>query len=80
MPIYEYETVPSGKGSEPKRYEIRHCMNDEPLTVHPETGESIRKVYSSFAVCGNEKGGEHHHHHDHSDGHCCGGGGCGCHN
>lgn len=69
MPIYEYETIPAKEGGATKRFEFRQCMSDEPLKTHPETGEKIRRVYSTFTVCDSthsSKGGHHH------------GGGCGC--
>ena len=37
---YVYETL----GKRPKRYEIRQSIKDAPLTHHPETGESIKRV------------------------------------
>ena len=66
MPTYEYETIPAKEGEATKRYEIRQCMSDEPLAVHPETGEAIRRVFSTFNVCDSTHS-EHRH-----------GGGCGC--
>ena len=44
MPIYVYETIPDNPGEEPKYHEINQSETDDPLTVHPETGESIRRV------------------------------------
>lgn len=44
MTTYVYETVPQAEGEEPRFYEIQQSMNDEPLTQHPETGETIRRV------------------------------------
>jgi predicted nucleic acid-binding Zn ribbon protein len=41
---YLYETIPSHEGEEVKRYEIQQSMHDPALTVHPETGEPIRRV------------------------------------
>lgn len=41
---YLYETIPSREGEEVKRYEIQQSMHDLALTVHPETGEPIRRV------------------------------------
>ncbi len=80
MPIYEYETIPENDGARPVRFEVRQRMSDEPLSVHPETGEKVRRVYSSFNVsggsvpeapCGDScecaPSGGHRH-----------GGGCGC--
>lgn len=44
MPTYVYETIPEDSQAEPKRYEIWQRMKDEPLAIHPETGERIRRV------------------------------------
>jgi hypothetical protein len=41
---YLYETIPSREGEEVKRYEIQQSIHDLALTVHPETGEPIRRV------------------------------------
>lgn len=41
---YLYETIPANEGDEVKRYEIRQSIHDEALTIHPETGEPIRRV------------------------------------
>ena len=43
MTTYVYETIPKN-GEEPKLYEIRQSMKDDPLSKHPETGEAIRRV------------------------------------
>lgn len=74
MPTYVYETISEGK-SKPKRYEIRHGINEPALDRHPETGEKIRRVIAagagiltkgSAAPSAPPRGG-----------HCCGGA-CGC--
>jgi predicted nucleic acid-binding Zn ribbon protein len=44
MPTYIYETVPKKTGARPKRFEVKQSMNDNPLTKHPETGETVRRV------------------------------------
>lgn len=44
MPTYLYETIPASCCEEPKHYEIQQSMNDEPLTRHPETGETIKRI------------------------------------
>lgn len=72
MPTYVYETVPADR-RKIKTYEIRHGINEKPLSRHPETGEEIRRVPASgvgFVTgaapetsCG--------------AGQCCGGGACG---
>lgn len=41
---YLYETIPANEGDEVKRYEIKQSIHDDALTVHPETGEPIRRV------------------------------------
>jgi predicted nucleic acid-binding Zn ribbon protein len=51
MPTYQYEEVlPNGEGGE--QFEIFQKMADAPLTVHPETGKPIRRVYLAPAVGG----------------------------
>ena len=45
MPIYVYEVVlPDGSGGE--QFELFQKMADDPLTIHPETGGTIRRVIS----------------------------------
>lgn len=44
MTTYVYETVPTDDKTEPTFYEFQQSMKDAPLTKHPETGESIRRV------------------------------------
>lgn len=44
MTTYVYEPIHQKAGEKPHYYEIKQNMNDEPLTKHPETGESIRRV------------------------------------
>lgn len=46
MPIYVYETV-NGDGSAGERFEVEQPMNDPPLTKHPLTGLSVRKVLTA---------------------------------
>ena len=42
--IYVYETIPTDPEKEPEYYEVKKNITDEPLAVHPETGEPIRRV------------------------------------
>jgi hypothetical protein len=52
MPIYVYEIVkPDGTGGE--KFEIKQHMVDPPLTVHPESGEPVRRVIQPIAIGGN---------------------------
>lgn len=43
MPIYVYEVIePDGRAG--ARFEITQSMKEEALTLHPETGEPVRRV------------------------------------
>ncbi len=44
MPTYVYETTSTEKPVQ--RFEITQSMKDEPLRIHPETGEPVRRVIS----------------------------------
>ena len=44
MTTYVYEPIHQKGGGKPWYYEIKQEMDDQPLTKHPETGESIRRV------------------------------------
>ena len=72
MTTYVYETIPQKAGQKPRYYEIKQNMNAEPLTKHPDTGETIRRVVlggfgtlSSRASAASSSGGG-----------CCSGPGC----
>lgn len=39
---YVYETI--GTDKPVRRFEVKQSMKDEPLRVHPETGEPVRRV------------------------------------
>lgn len=46
MPLYVYEVVlPDGTGGE--RFEVLQSMSEAPLTVHPETGEPVHRVFGA---------------------------------
>lgn len=69
MPIYVYETVKRPT----RRYEIKQSMKDAALSVHPETGEEIRRVITGgygYMAKGNVASAPASH--------GCGSG-CGCH-
>ncbi|MCU0877750.1 MAG: FmdB family transcriptional regulator [Pirellulaceae bacterium] len=51
MPLYAYEAV-TGDDSPGEQFEIFQKMSDPPLTVHPETGQPIRRVFTAPAVGG----------------------------
>ena len=51
MPTYVYEVI--GEGGQPgERFEVVQRMTDEPLTVHPETGQPVRRVFLPFGIAG----------------------------
>jgi predicted nucleic acid-binding Zn ribbon protein len=51
MPIYQYEEVlDDGEGGE--QFELFQKMTDSPLSMHPELGIPIRRVYTAPAVGG----------------------------
>lgn len=43
MPTYVYEYIPAD-GGVPERFEVVQGMSEEPLAVHPQTGEPVRRV------------------------------------
>jgi len=43
MPTYVYEYIPADGGA-PERFEVVQGMSEEPLAVHPQTGEPVRRV------------------------------------
>ena len=43
MPTYTYQVITSN-GRRGDRFEVVQGMRDEPLTVHPQTGEPVRRV------------------------------------
>lgn len=76
MTTYVYETIPAQAGRKPRYFEIKQGMNEPPLTEHPETGESIRRVVlGGFGVLSSGKSGGHAP----SSGSSGCGPGCGCH-
>lgn len=68
MPIYVYETIPSSDSDKPIQFEVLQGMSEEKLTVHPETGQPIRRVITAGLSIVSKNG----------DGGCCNSGGCGC--
>jgi predicted nucleic acid-binding Zn ribbon protein len=73
MATYIYETLDPAQPV--RRFEIQHSMKDDALTVHPETGEPIRRVITGgFGTIsrGNSPAGS-----SPAGGHGCGSG-CGC--
>jgi len=51
MPTYVYEVI--DKDGEPgERFELVQKMTDPPLTVHPETGQRVRRVFLPARIAG----------------------------
>jgi predicted nucleic acid-binding Zn ribbon protein len=51
MPVYVYEVIlPDGSGGE--TFEVLQSMSESPLTVHPETGQSVRRAVTAPNVTG----------------------------
>ena len=76
MTTYVYATIPQHPGDKPSCFEIKQSMKDQPLTVHPETGEAIRRVIrGGFGIMSSGKSANR----PAPRGGCCGGSGCGCH-
>lgn len=51
MPTYVYEVIRED-GQQGDRFEIDQRMTDDPLTVHPETGEPVRRLFLPAAING----------------------------
>lgn len=51
MPIYVYEVV-SPDGEPGETFEILQGMNDPPLTVHPQSGQPVRRIVTAPAIAG----------------------------
>jgi hypothetical protein len=46
MPLYVYAVIESD-GSDGEIFEVLQDLNEPPLTVHPETGQSVHRVLSA---------------------------------
>lgn len=72
MTTYVHETIPSKSGEKPRYFEFKQSMRAAPLTKHPETGVSIRRVVlGGFGVLSSKPAGG-------KSGSSCGPS-CGCH-
>jgi len=43
VPTYIYESMPTD-GRAPERFEVFQRMTDTPLSVHPKTGDPVRRI------------------------------------
>lgn len=46
MPTYLYETVPSNPSADVEQFELRQSFSEPALTVHPTSGQPVRRVIS----------------------------------
>ncbi|MAE26235.1 MAG: hypothetical protein CMI64_11225 [Pedosphaera sp.] len=44
MPTYVYEIIPDNPSQPSDTFEYKQGMNDKPISVHPETGQPVRRV------------------------------------
>jgi hypothetical protein len=51
MPTYVYEVIEKD-GSGGERFELVQPMSDEPITVHPEIDQPVRRVIQPFQITG----------------------------
>ena len=51
MPRYIYEVI-TESGEPGERFEVIQNMADDPLTVHPETGAPVRRVFTPPWIAG----------------------------
>jgi hypothetical protein len=51
MPRYVYEVI-TEDGQTGERFELVQQMCDAPLTVHPETGQEVRRVFLPTWIAG----------------------------
>ena len=80
MTTYAYQTIPQAPDTQPVYFEIKQSMKDPPLTVHPETGEPVRRVIlGGFGFLSSGKAAKRVPPSAGGGGGCCGGSGCGCH-
>ena len=52
MPTYVYQVI-NDDGSEGETFEVFQKMTDTPLTKHPETGKTVRRVIVAPNIAGN---------------------------
>ena len=77
MTTYVYQTIPQVPGEEPRHFEFKQSMHDQPLIQHPDTGEPLRRVIlGGFGIMASGKSVKQP---SSSGGGCCGGSGCACH-
>lgn len=51
MPIYTYQII-NDDGSDGEIIELVHGMNEPAMTVHPQTGQKIQRIYTAPHIAG----------------------------
>ncbi len=51
MPVYTYQII-NDDGSEGDTIQLSHGMNEPAFTEHPETGQTVRRVFAAPHVAG----------------------------
>jgi len=51
MPIYTYQII-NDDGSDGEIIELMHGMNEPVLTIHPQTGQIIQRVFTAPHIAG----------------------------
>ena len=51
MPVYTYQVV-RPDGSPGETFDVIHGMNDPPLSVHPQTGEPVQRIFTPPHIAG----------------------------
>jgi hypothetical protein len=51
MPIYTYQIV-NEDGTDGDTFEVIRGMHDPPLTMHPETGQPVKRVFTAPHIAG----------------------------
>ncbi|MGE3777766.1 MAG: FmdB family transcriptional regulator [Pirellulaceae bacterium] len=52
MPTYVYEVLDDQGQATGDRFEVVQAMTDDPLTVHPESGQPVRRAFVPFRIAG----------------------------
>ena len=51
MPVYTYQTI-NDDGSDGEMFDVIRKMSDPPLKKHPETGQKVKRIYTSPHIAG----------------------------
>ena len=51
MPVYTYQII-NEDGSDGEMFDVIRKMSDESLSVHPETGQKVKRIFRSPHIAG----------------------------